>query len=111
MEPCRSDIDKVEWTELSEAPGLPTKALLELPEHGVTVHVNRVPDEGVPDHDHPMAHLMYVLRGRGRLVVQDAGEFGLEEGAFVFVPPGRGHSIENVDGTLEILNTAVPLPS
>ncbi len=111
MEPCRSDVDQVEWTELQEAPGLPTKALLQLPEHGVAVHVNRVPDEGVPEHEHPTAHLMFVLRGRGSLAVQGAGELGLESGAFVFVPPGRAHSIQNVDGTLEILNVAVPLPA
>ena len=111
MEPCRSDVDKLEWSELAEAPGLPTKALLEVPEHGLTVHVNRVPDDGVPEHEHPMAHLMFVLRGRGSLTVQGAGEFGLQEGAFAFVPPGRAHSIQNVDGELEILNTAVPLPS
>jgi quercetin dioxygenase-like cupin family protein len=52
------------------------------------------PGGHTPFHAHGWEHEVYVLAGEGA-VVGDAGEFPLESGTVVFVPPDENHNFRN----------------
>ncbi len=64
------------------------------PEH--TLRVFRVKSSGfTPRHQHDWEHVIYVIKGRGRLRIGDE-LFDLEEKDFAFVPPNTEHQFENL---------------
>ena len=75
----------------------------------VSWRINRVPPGGVPEHTHPRVHVMFVLKGRGRVWTADGGEMHLAPGVFVVVGTDIPHRIESAGDELEILVTGVEL--
>ena len=54
-------------------------------------------------HDHPYEHQVFVLKGKGKCVIEGE-ELVLTEGCFGLVPGGVKHSFENIgDGPLEFI--------
>jgi len=110
MPTSRVVVADIPWRELPEAHGMMTKVLAELPEESLTIRVNRVPTEGMPEGKHATPHIMFVLKGQGRLWVEDAGDVELGPSIFVYVPPNLRHSITNVKD-LEILTVSIKAKS
>ena len=56
-----------------------------------------------PFHDHPWEHEVFVLEGKGKLVLENE-EIPFEKEYFIFVPPGEKHQFKNTgDSTLRFL--------
>ena len=81
------NVDDMEWEERpNEKAGRPLykKALVQDPETGVRVSIIKYPAGFInPDHDHPCAHGMYVLKG---ILHTSEGDFPV--GSFVWFPEG-----------------------
>lgn len=58
-------------------------------------HFEVAPGGATPYHDHPWEHEVFVLSGEGK-VNREGGSIPLEQGSFVFVPPGERHNFETV---------------
>ena len=51
--------------------------------------------EGPHTHQHPEAHLFYVLAGTLTVYLADRGWFPVEQGVYVFIPGNTAHAFEN----------------
>lgn len=53
-------------------------------------------DLGVPLHNHPEEHEIYILEGNGKFY-NDQGEVEItSEGDFIYIPPNEKHGIDNI---------------
>ncbi len=52
------------------------------------------PDGHSPHHEHGWEHINYVVRGKGRLRIED-DVHEIEEGDYAFVPPNKKHQFSN----------------
>ncbi len=95
------------WQPHPEADGLMMKALLEIPEEGITARLHRIPETGVPEHAHARRHIMFVLSGRGRLWTEDLGDLELESGNFVYIPSGLRHRFYGLPGELVLYTVSL----
>lgn len=55
--------------------------------------------EGPPVHQHPEAHLFYVLEGTLALYLEDRGWFEADKGSYVYIPGHTNHGFENQQDT------------
>jgi len=51
--------------------------------------------EGPPVHQHPEAHIFYVITGTLAIYLQDRDWFEAQSGSYVYVPGGMEHGFEN----------------
>ena len=81
-------------------------------EHGldVTCMLVRVPaGSEVPEHIHAeQDDILYPLKGKAMMLVGETGEFSLEPGVIVKVPPGTKHKITDVKEDLLIYDVFSP---
>jgi quercetin dioxygenase-like cupin family protein len=63
----------------------------------------------LPDHRHPeQPDLIYPLKGKATMFIEGIGEFPLEPGMVVQVPPNALHSIRNVEKDFIMYNVWAP---
>jgi quercetin dioxygenase-like cupin family protein len=63
----------------------------------------------IEEHVHPMeTDIVFVLKGRAKMWVEDRGEFTLEPGVFVVVPEGLRHRTYDVEEELLIYDVFTP---
>ncbi len=71
--------------------------------------VNLPAGKEIPEHVHETQEdIIFILSGRARMWIDGAGDFELEKGTFIRVPPNTKHRIYNV--TEDILNYDVFTP-
>ena len=66
------------------------------------------PGTSATPHTHEWDHCMYIIKGKGKMVV--AGEEGIiKKGMVIFIPPGAVHSVENIGkGEMVVLSVSGP---
>ena len=63
----------------------------------------------LPDHRHPdQPDLVYPLEGKATMYIDGEGEFPLEPGMVVMVPPNTLHAIRNIEEDLTLYNVFCP---
>ena len=90
---------KLQWIYTPEKDGSPiTVMMVSLPK-GTTL----------PDHRHPdQPDLIYPLKGKATMFIEEEGEFPLEPGVVVQVPKNALHSIRRVEEELVLYNVFAP---
>ncbi len=90
---------RIKWIYTRENDGTPIAVMyielregLSLPEH---VHRDQ------PD-------LVHVLEGEATMFIEGEGEFPLEAGMVVMVPPNTKHTIKNIKKTVKLYNVFAP---
>ncbi len=65
--------------------------------------------EGPHIHQHPEAHLFYVIAGSLAVYLQDKGWFKAEKGSYIYIPGGQEHGFENrSDETVGFMSINTP---
>ena len=62
----------------------------------------------IEEHIHEEMDVIYVLRGRASMWVEDRGVFPLRPGVFVVVPPGLRHRTFDVEKELIVYDVFAP---
>lgn len=94
-----TDRGKIQWIYTKEKDGSPMTVMKILLEKGISL----------PDHRHPdQSDLIYPLKGKATMFIEGEGEFLLEPGMVIMVPPNRLHSIRNVEEDLLLYNVFAP---
>ena len=90
---------KIKWVYTREKDGTPiTVMVIELRE-GLSL----------PEHVHrDQPDLIYVLEGEATMFIEGEGEFPLEQGMVVMVPPNTRHTIKNIRKTVRLYNVFAP---
>ena len=98
--------DKIEWQDHPVEPGVKTKLLTLLPEQKLRFRLDLIPMEGLVEHSHPNGHVLFVMEGRAKIWVEDAGHQELTPGTLVIIPPNLKHKILDVVEPIELLSIA-----
>jgi quercetin dioxygenase-like cupin family protein len=105
-------VESIPWKPHPTADGVEIKPMISKGEHGldVTCMLVRVPiGSEVPEHIHAeQDDILYPLRGKAMMWVEGTGEFSLEPGVIVKVPPGTKHKITDVRDDLLIYDVFFP---
>jgi len=96
--------DKMKWQDHPVEAGVKTKLLAQLPDLNLRFRINRVGGEGLAEHSHPNGHIFFVLRGSGRMWLEDAGGLELFPGDFIVIPPDLRHRLYDVVEPVELLS-------
>ena len=67
------------------------------------------PEGHTPDHSHPWEHELFVVKGRGKIVLA-SGKVSIEEGDALLVEPGEKHMFLNDSKGILRLVCVVPKP-
>jgi mannose-6-phosphate isomerase-like protein (cupin superfamily) len=102
--------DKMKWQDHPVEAGVETKFLAQLPDLKLRFRINRVGEEGLAEHSHPNGHIFSILRGSGKMWVEDAGSLELSPGAFIVIPPDLRHRLFDVIEPLEFLSIGALSP-
>jgi len=66
------------------------------------------PGTSATPHTHEWDHCMYIVKGKGKMVVAEE-EGMIKKGMVIFIPPGAVHSVENIGkGELIVLGISGP---
>ena len=66
------------------------------------------PGTSANPHTHEWDHCMYIIKGKGKMVVAEE-EGMIKKGMVIFIPPGAVHSVENIGkGELIVLGISGP---
>lgn len=90
---------RIKWLYTREKDGTPLTAMLIELQKGISLPEHRHLDQ--PD-------LIYPIKGRATMYIEGEGEFSLEPGMVVIVPPNTTHTIRNVEETLLLYNVFAP---
>jgi quercetin dioxygenase-like cupin family protein len=105
-------VKDISWIPHPTADRVEIKPMISKGEHGldVTCMLVHVPAGGeVPEHIHAgQEDILYPLKGKAMMWVEEIGEFSLEPGVIVKVPPGTKHKITDVDEDLLIYDVFFP---
>ena len=105
-------VKDIPWIPHPTADGVEIKPMISKGEHGldVTCMLVRVPvGSEVPEHIHAeQEDILYLLEGKAMMRVEETGEFSLEPGVIVKVPPGTKHNITDVREDLLIYDVFFP---
>jgi quercetin dioxygenase-like cupin family protein len=94
-----TDRGQIRWIYTREKDDSPITVMQIRFEDGVTL----------PDHVHrDQPDLVYVLQGRATMFIDGVGEFPIEPGTVVQVPPNTKHAIRNTKESLMIYNVFAP---
>lgn len=107
------DPRKESWMPHSKADGVFIKRLITKKGSGldtVTVLLVKIPKEkSVAEHIHETSEdILYVLSGKGKMWVEEAGEFELKKNVMVRVPRGRRHRIFDIEEDILIYDVFSP---
>ncbi len=102
--------DKMKWRDHPVETGVKTKILAQLPDAKLRFRINRVGEGGLTEHAHPNGHIFFVVRGSGKMWVEDAGSLQLSQGAFIVIPPNIRHRLFDVVEPVELLSIGPLLP-
>lgn len=90
---------KIKWIYTKERDDSPTTVMKILLRKGVTL----------PDHRHEnQPDLIYVLEGKATMFIEGQGEFPLEPGMVVMVPPDTLHAIRDIKEDVYLYNVFAP---
>lgn len=90
---------KIKWIYTPEKDGTPLTVMLIELKKGISL----------PDHRHPdQPDLIYAIKGKATVYIEGEGEFPLEPGKVVLVPPNTTHAIRNVEETVHMYNVFAP---
>lgn len=65
--------------------------------------------EGPPVHQHPEAHMFYVIEGRLAVYLQGQDWFEVDKGSYIYIPGGKEHGFENrSDNTAGFMSINTP---
>ena len=105
-------VKDVPWIPHPTADGVEIKPMISKGEHGldITCMLVRVPaGNEVPEHIHAeQEDILYPFKGKAMMWVEETGEFSLEPGMIVKVPPGTKHKITDVREDLLIYDVFFP---
>jgi len=105
-------VENIPWIPHLTAGGVEIKPMISKGEHGldVTCMLVSVPAGGeVPEHIHAeQEDILYPLKGKAMMWVEETGKFSLKPGVIVKVPPGKKHKITDVREDLLIYNIFFP---
>jgi len=94
-----TDNGKIKWIFTKEKDDSPITVMLIFLEKGVTL----------PDHRHEFQpDLIYPIKGKATMFIEGEGEFPLEPGMVVMVPPNTLHAIRNIEEDLLLYNVFSP---
>ncbi len=66
------------------------------------------PGTSATPHTHEWDHCMYIIKGKGKMVVAEE-EGIIKKGMVIFIPPGAVHSVQNIGkGELIVLGISGP---
>jgi quercetin dioxygenase-like cupin family protein len=104
--------EDIPWIPHPTADGVEIKPMISKGGHGldITCMLVRVPTGSeVPEHIHAEQNdILYPLRGKAMMWVEGTGEFSLEPGVIVKVPPGTRHKITDVREDLLVYDVFFP---
>jgi quercetin dioxygenase-like cupin family protein len=105
-------VENIPWRPHPVVPGISIKPLISSKEQhlDVTCMLVAVPaGKEVPEHIHDTQDdILYPLKGKAVMWVEDAGEFTLEPGLIVRVPKGKKHKITKVVEELLVYDVFSP---
>jgi quercetin dioxygenase-like cupin family protein len=105
-------VENIPWMPHPVVPGISIKPLISSKEHhlNVTCMLVTVPaGKEVPEHIHDTQDdILFPLKGKGVMWVEDVGEFTLEPGLIVRVPKGKKHKITNIVEELLVYDVFSP---
>lgn len=90
---------RIKWLYTREKDGTPLTAMLIELKKGISLPEHRHLDQ--PD-------LIYPIKGKATMYIEGEGEFPLEPGMVVIVPPNTTHTIRNIEETLLLYNVFAP---
>ena len=94
-----TDRGKIRWIYTKERDESPITVMQVYLEKGVTL----------PDHVHgQQPDLIYVLEGKATMFIDGLGEFPMQPGMVIQVPPNTKHAIRRVEQDLYIYNVFAP---
>ena len=94
-----TDRGKIRWIYTREKDESPITVMQIKLEKGVTL----------PDHVHrDQPDLVYVLEGKATMFIDGTGEFPIEPGMVIQVPPNTKHAIRRIEQDLLIYNVFAP---
>ena len=94
-----TDRGKIKWIYTREKDESPITVMKIFLEKGVTL----------PDHRHrDQPDLIYVLEGKATMFIDGEGEFSMEPGMIVLVPPNTLHAIRNIEEDVLLYNVFSP---
>jgi quercetin dioxygenase-like cupin family protein len=97
-----TDRGKIRWIYTREKDESPITVMQIKLDKGVTL----------PDHVHrDQPDLVYVLEGKATMFIDGTGEFPVEPGMVIQVPPNTKHSIRRIEQDLLIYNSFALAPS
>ncbi len=69
----------------------------------ITSAIVKIPKgQSIPEHTHDVYDIICPLSGKGKMWVENVGEFEIKKGVFVKVPPHTKHRVFDVEEDLEI---------
>jgi quercetin dioxygenase-like cupin family protein len=90
---------RIKWVYTAEKDGTPMTVMIIELEKGISL----------PDHRHAdQPDLIYPLSGKATMFIEGQGEFPLEPGMVVVVPPNTLHAIRNIEETVTLYNVFAP---
>ncbi|MDQ1239578.1 MAG: hypothetical protein QG577_1764 [Thermodesulfobacteriota bacterium] len=105
-------VESISWIPHPTAAGVKIKPIISRDEHGldITCMLVRVPvGKEVPEHIHAeQDDILYPLKGKAMMWVEETGEFSLEPGVIVKVPRGTRHKITDISEELIIYDVFFP---
>lgn len=90
---------RIKWIYTREKDGTPLTVMLIELKKGISLPEHRHQDQ--PD-------LIYPVKGKATMYIEGEGEFPIQPGMVVIVPPNTAHAIRNVEETLQIYNVFAP---
>ena len=90
---------RIKWVYTAEKDGTPMTVMIIELQKGISL----------PDHVHPdQPDLIYAISGKATMFIDGQGEFPLEGGMVVVVPPNTLHAIRNIEETVTLYNVFAP---
>lgn len=90
---------RIKWVYTNEKDGTPLTVMVIELQAGISL----------PDHRHPdQPDLIYPLSGKATMFIEGRGEFPIEPGMVIIVPPNTLHAIRRIEETLTLYNVFAP---
>ena len=90
---------RIKWVYTNEKDGTPLTVMVIELQAGISL----------PDHKHiNQPDLIYPIKGKATMFIEGKGEFPLEPGMVIIVPPNTSHAIRRIEETLTLYNVFAP---
>ena len=105
-------VEDIPWAPHPVVPGISIKPLISSKEHNLDVTcmlVNVPAGKEVPEHIHETQDdIIFPLKVKALMWIEDVGDFTLEPGMIVRVPKGKKHKITNIVEELLVYDVFSP---